>query len=79
MLDKGTVIALRVRIDPEETTICTIRAIEQDEDIPGLYYYYLCANEEVLNDKIDPKIGMYFEFVEANSDRIIVLSKPTLN
>ena len=74
---KGTIVNLRDIIDLTDGTICTIKAIEQDEEDPSLKFYFLYANNEDKNDKFDPIVGRYFEYVEHCSPRLIVLSKPT--
>ena len=58
----GDIVEIADKIDPENqpTTIATVKYIEQDNDFNDLYWLYLVANEEVLNNKVDPKFSFYY-------------------
>lgn len=75
---KGSIVNLQDIIDPMQGTVCTIKAIEQDDQDPSLFYYYLYANNEEKNDKTDPVVGRFFEFIEHCNPRLILLSNATL-
>lgn len=78
MLPIGTVCNLKDLVDPTDGTMCTIKLVEQDEEEPDLFYYYLLANDEKKNIQYDPRIGMYFDVIVNTSDRLIPLSAPTI-
>jgi hypothetical protein len=77
LLPVGTIVSVRDRIADDVLVTATIRLVEQDNEFPDLFWYYLVANEEVLNDKLDNRIGMYWEILENASNRISVVSMPT--
>lgn len=70
----GTICNLKDPIDPLNTTMCTVRLVEEDEEIPNIYYYYLRANNEEKNIHYDPRIGSYFDIIHSTSDRLVVMS-----
>lgn len=78
LLPVGTIVNLIDRVDPTTGTVCTIRYVEQDNEFPGLYFYYLSANNDELNTKFDPKIGNFFEMSSNNDEHLIFLSAPTI-
>lgn len=68
VLKVGTECVLADRIDPAIMTNCTVKFVEPDPELPGVVYYYLRANNEMLNDKIDPRFSWtYFEII-CNAD-----------
>jgi hypothetical protein len=70
----GDIIEVADKLDPENlpTMIATVKYIEPDNEISGLYWLYLIANEEVLNTNMHPTLGYYWELV-ADSDQYIRL------
>ena len=76
----GDIIEVADKIDPENqpTTIATVKYIEVDTDIPGLFWLYLLANEEVLNTNTHPVFGYYWEIVPDDCPCIRLLSKATV-
>jgi len=79
LYNRGSIVNLQDIVDPTEGTVCTIKAIEQDEEDPSLFYYYLYANDENKNNKTDYRVGRYFEFIEFCNPRIILLSNATMS
>ena len=77
----GDIVEVADKIDPENqpTTIATIKRVEQDNSFVGLYWLYLLANEEVLNTKLDPNIGYYWEILPDNCPFIRLLSRATVS
>lgn len=77
----GDIIEVADNIDPENqpTTIATVKYIESDDIFPDIYFLYLIANEEVLNTKIDNKIGYYWDITTHNSPFIRLLSRATIS
>lgn len=66
----GDCVLLIDLVDPDTAEIGTIKFIEQDDEIEDLYWIYIRANKEELNDKIDDKIGNYYAIVEHTSNRL---------
>ena len=79
LLPVGTIVRIKDRICDDVFVTATIKLVEQDNEIPDLFWYYFIANEEVLNDKLDNRIGLYFDILESTNNRIEVLGKPTCN
>lgn len=77
----GDIIEVADRIDPENqpTVLATIKGIEPDNEIPGLFWLYLLANEEVLNTNVHPTLGCYWTLVEDTNDYIRLLSRATIS
>ena len=77
----GDIVEVADKIDPENlpTTVATIKKIEPDSNFIGLNWLYLLANEEVLNTRLDPNIGYYWELVPDNCPFIRVLSRATVS
>lgn len=71
----GDVVKILDKIDGESTIVATVRGIEEDEEIKGIYYLYLVANEDSLNDKFDEKVGYFWTIIETTSPYITVLSR----
>lgn len=71
----GDIVEITDRIDCKSTTIATVKGIEEDEEIKGIFYLYLVANEEALNNKFENKIGNYWEIIESTSPYINILSR----
>jgi len=76
---KGSIVNVIDRIDPLYKTICTIRAIEQDDKDKTLFFYFLVANDDSLNTKYDPAIGNFFDYLEHCNPRIEFISNPVLD
>lgn len=74
----GDIVEIRDTVDPAITDIGTIKFIEPDNDIHGLFWIYVIANEEVLNNKPDQRFGYYWEMLEHTSYRIRLLSRATV-
>ena len=74
VLPVGTLCQLRDLIDYDIKVDCTIRLVEQDDEIPTIFYYYLLANDDNKNIQYDPRIGNYFDIIVNTSDRLSVLS-----
>lgn len=77
----GDIVEVADKIDPENqpTVITTVKFIEQDNEIPGLYWLYLMANEEVLNTNMHPLFGYYWEICPENCPYIRLLSRATVS
>ena len=78
LLPVGTICNLQDLIDPTDGTMCTIKLVEQDDEVENIFYYYLVANNEAKNIQYDPRIGMYFDIIHHGSERLIPLSGPTI-
>ena len=78
LYDIGDICNLVDKLTLEDGVICTIKYIEQDDEIPEIYYYYLIANNESLNDKFDPNIGYYYAIVESTNEYLIKISDKTI-
>lgn len=77
----GDIVEVADKIDPENqpTTIATIKHIELDNEMPGLFWVYLIANEEVLNTNMDPTLGYYWEIVPDNCPYMRLISRATVS
>lgn len=77
----GDIIEVADKIDPENqpTTIATVKYIEQDHDLPCIFWLYLIANEEVLNYNMHPTFGCYWEIVASDVPHIRLLSRATIS
>jgi hypothetical protein len=77
----GDIIEVADKIDPENqpTTIATIKYIEPDNEIEGLWWIYLIANEEVLNTNMHPTLGYYWTLVADDDQYIRLLSRATIS
>lgn len=77
----GDIVEVADKIDPENQTtiIATIKGIEPDNEIEGLYWLYLIANEEVLNVNIHPALGYYWDITHHDSEYIRLLSRATIS
>lgn len=71
-LKPGEVCAYIDKIDPESVVNCTVKMVEPDMEIPGLVYYYLIANDESLNDKIDPRFPWRFFLLTDNQNQDLI-------
>lgn len=82
LLPIGTIVNFIDRIDPMIRTLCTVKFIEEDDDYPNLFYYYLVANNQDLNIHQHPQFGNYFEIVAeplALEGVFEVVSQPTIS
>lgn len=77
----GDIVEIADRIDPENqsTIIGTIKHIELDNEIPGLYWLYVFANEEVLNTNIHPTAGYYWNLFADSDAYIRLLNRATIS
>lgn len=74
----GDIIQVLDHIDLETETTAVIKMIEQDEDDENLFWLYLSANNDILNNKYEPKYGfVYWDLINANSEYIKLLSRAT--
>lgn len=73
----GDIVRVLDQIDLESTVIATVKGIEEDDEFRGLFYLYLVANNETLNNKFEPKIGYYWDIITNNSPYITLLSRAT--
>ena len=78
LLPVGTICNLIDKVDVTRGTVCTIRFVEPDDEITGLYYYYLVANNDELNIQYDPRFGKYFDIVNHDNMYLVAISEPTL-
>ena len=76
LLPVGTIVKIKDRVCDDVSVLATVKFVEPDNDFPNLYWYYFVANEEVLNDKLDNRFGLYYEILEYCSNRIEVVSEP---
>ena len=64
----GDTVALYDKVNEGEYHNGVIKYIEKDTHIPELYWIYIRANEEELNDKMDPRFSYkYWQLVENTS------------
>lgn len=70
-MEVGQIITIYDDIDYNITHNATIKLIEKDEEINGLYWLYLRANEEELNTNVDPRIGTFWRIIESTSEKIL--------
>lgn len=75
----GDIVEVADKIDTDIITTATIKHIEQDTEIPELFWLYLIANEEILNTNIHPIIGYFWEIVSSNSEYIRLISRATVS
>lgn len=77
----GDIVEIADRIDPENqpTVMATVKFIEKDNELPGLYWLYLIANEEVLNINIHPEIGYYWNITTNTDNYIRLVSRATIS
>lgn len=66
----GDCVLLTDLVDPDIAEMGTIKFIEEDNEIQDLYWIYIRANKEELNDKFDDKIGNFYDIVEHVSNRL---------
>jgi hypothetical protein len=71
----GDIIKVKDAIDPKYEEIGTIKFIERDTENPSLFWLYIIANEETLNNKMDPKYGIFWQILEHSNNRIELLSR----
>lgn len=67
----GDIIDIIDDIDYDIIHTCTVRLVEKDEEIDGLYYYYVRSNDESENINYDARIGTFWRLIESNSEKII--------
>lgn len=56
------------KIDLQTRTNATIVLLEEDNEINGLFYAYLVAENKSLNTQYDPKIGYYWDITVFNNN-----------
>ena len=77
----GDIVEVADKIDPENqpTTVATVKFIEQDDTFPYLFWLYLVANEEILNNKTDNRFGFYYwEIIPDSCPYIRLISASTI-
>lgn len=79
LLNVGDIVSIVDNVDLDTTTTATIRLIEQDNDMEGLFWYYLVANKEEYNSNFDPRIGNFWRIIENISPLIMPLAQATTN
>ena len=75
----GDVVKVLDQVDCETENIATIKLVEQDNEYDSIQWLYLVANEDVLNDKMDPKIPCQFWRLIANLDPYLTLISRATN
>jgi hypothetical protein len=75
----GDIVEIIDKIDTSISSIATVRLIEPDNELPGLFWIYLMANEEVLNSNLHPTIGSYWDIIPSDSEFIKLLSRATMS
>lgn len=73
----GTVCQLLDKVTLSDAEICTIKRVEEDEEIPGISYYYLVANNESLNTNYEEGVGNYWQVVESASIYLTPIAQPS--
>ena len=77
--DIGDIVKVTDNIDYESYNIGTIKFIEPDNEIKDLFWLYIIANDDSLNDKTDPKFSFhYWKILEHINPFIELLSKATV-
>ena len=77
LLPEGTICNLIDAVDIDKSTMCTIKMIEPDDEVEGLYFYYLVANNEDLNIIEEPGLGWkYFAIVGSGDPNLTPISLP---
>ena len=66
----GDCVLLTDLVDPDTAEMGTIKFIEEDNEIKGLYWIYIRANKEDLNINFDNKVGNFYAIVEHISNRL---------
>lgn len=66
----GDIVEIIDAINDDVVYYGTVRLIEEDNEIPGLFWLYIRANDEELNVNIDQRIGEYFIIIEDCNSRI---------
>lgn len=57
----GETVKVIDRINTKISVMATVKLIEQDVDIPDLFYIYLVAVKSEYNDKFEHKVGQYWD------------------
>lgn len=73
LLPLGAVCKILDQVDLTTTTPCTLKFIEQDDEMPGLFWYYFVANDENLNANYDPRFGNYWAIREHTNQYIMCM------
>ena len=74
----GDIVQVLDHIDLETLTTAVIKMIEPDEEDENLFWLYLSANNEILNNKYESKYGFaYWDIINSNSEYITLLSRAT--
>ena len=78
LLPIGTIVTYFDDLMPENSVTCTIKYVEPDEEIYGIWYYYLMANNDELNTQVDARFPWkYFTIVHHEAKNVIAISVPT--
>ena len=77
----GDIVEVADKIDPENQPkiIATVKYIEQDNEIPSIFWIYLVANEEVLNTNMDPTLGYFWEIFHDDYEYMRLVSRATVS
>ena len=71
MYNIGDVVTLYDNIDDDLYNTGVIRFMEQDDQIPNLFWLYIMANDETLNVNMDPRFPFfYWRIVEASDPHL---------
>lgn len=74
----GDIVQILDHIDLETITTAVIKMIEPDEDDENLFWLYLSANNDILNNKYEPKYGfVYWDIINSDSEYIKIISRAT--
>lgn len=76
MYEIGSIVRVLDDVTEDRFTIATIKLIEPDEEIPGVHYMYLVANNPALNVNTDPRIGLYWTLYPVTSPYVTLVSPP---
>ena len=73
----GDIVEVADKIDPENNpkVTATIKFIEQDTDIPEIFWLYLVSNDETMNTNFDSRIGNFWDMSVNMSDYIRLVSR----
>ena len=71
----GDVVTLYDKVDDEVYNTGVIKFIEQDDQIPNVFWLYVMANNENLNDKFDPRLPFRFWTIVENTSPYLFKSE----
>lgn len=76
--DAGDIVEIIDQIDHETLTTATIKLVEQDDDIPEIFWLYLVSNKEEDNTHFDSKIGYFWRLIANTEPYIRLVSKASM-